>query len=100
MSKSEAPRQTGCGASTLYIFGRRRGMGLSSREVYKVALREYPDVLNVEQLSEVLSVSTKTIYKIIRSGELQHLKAGREYRVPKVMVLQYMKLLQNKDKCI
>ncbi len=55
---------------------------------------------NQEQLSEILSVSTKTVYKIIRSGELSHMKTGREYRVPKVMVLRYMKLLQNKDKSI
>jgi excisionase family DNA binding protein len=75
-------------------------MALSSREIYRATLRGYPDVLNVDQISKVLSVSTKTVYKIIHNGELAHLKTGREYRVPKVMLLQYMKLLQNKDNCI
>lgn len=75
-------------------------MSLSNREIYRVTLRGYPDVLNVGQISEVLGVSTKTVYKIIRNGELSCLKTGREYRVPKVMLLQYMKLIQKKDNCM
>ena len=75
-------------------------MALNSREIYRITLRDYPDVLNVPQIGEVLGVSTKTVYKIIRGGELSYLKTGRSYRVPKVMLLQYMKLLQNKDNCI
>jgi excisionase family DNA binding protein len=75
-------------------------MALSSREIYRVTLKQYPNIMNVEQISEIIGVSTKTVYKLIRGGELPCLKVGREYRIPKVMILQYMKLLQNKDNCI
>lgn len=75
-------------------------MGFNNREIYRTTLRDYPDVLNVEQVSEVLSVSTKTIYKLIRNGEIMYIKAGRTYRIPKMMLLQYMKLFQMKDNCI
>jgi excisionase family DNA binding protein len=69
-------------------------MALSNREIYRVTLRKYPDLLNVEQISGILGVSTKTVYKMIRNGELSYIKTGREYRIPKVTVLQYMNLLQ------
>jgi len=53
----------------------------------------YPDVLNVKQVSEILEISTKTVYKLIKDGSLSSLKVGREFRIPKVMLMQYMKVL-------
>ena len=38
---------------------------ISQREAYKLMLKDYPDVLNIGQMCEILSVSTKTGYKII-----------------------------------
>lgn len=60
------------------------------REAYKVMLKTYPDVLNIEQMCEVLSVSTKTGYKLLKSGTVQSLKVGRSYRIPKVHLLAYL----------
>jgi len=68
-------------------------MDITSQEIYRIVLKEYPDVLNVEQVSEVLEVSKKTVYKLIREGSLSSLKVGREYRIPKVTLLKYMKVL-------
>ena len=59
-------------------------------EAYKVMLKTYPDVLNIEQMCEVLSVSTKTGYKLLKSGTVQSLKVGRSYRIPKVHLLAYL----------
>ena len=35
---------------------------LNPRDAYRVMLRDYPDVLNIDQMCEILSVSTKTGY--------------------------------------
>ena len=43
---------------------------ISQREAYKLMLKDYPDVLNIDQMCEILSVSTKTGYKIIKSGSI------------------------------
>ena len=63
---------------------------MSPREAYKVMLKDYPDVLNIEQVCEILSVSTKTGYKLLKSGTIQSLKVGRSYRIPKAHLLAYL----------
>ena len=50
-------------------------------------LRDYPDVLNIDQMCEILSVSTKTGYALLKKGSIQHLKVGRSYRIPKAHLL-------------
>jgi len=56
---------------------------------YKTMFPGYPDVVNVVQLSQMLDVSTKTVYKLLKNQEIQHKKSGRAYRIPKVHVISY-----------
>ena len=55
-----------------------------------VMLKDYPDVLNIEHLSQILGVSTKTIYNLLKSGYIECLKVGRAYRIPKVYLIGYI----------
>ena len=64
--------------------------GLSQKEAYRVMLREYPDVMNMEQVCRVLGISTKTGYKLIIEGQLRCLKVGRTYRIPKAHLFSYL----------
>ena len=61
-------------------------------EVYSSILREYPDILTVEEMSKALGVSSKTGYQLLRENKVEHLKVGRAYRVPKVHLLSYLRL--------
>ena len=63
-----------------------------SHEIYRVVFRDYPDVLDVKQVSTMLGVSTKMVYKLLRDGSLDYLKIGREYRIPKVNLMKYIKI--------
>ncbi|MBR3297599.1 MAG: helix-turn-helix domain-containing protein [Clostridia bacterium] len=63
---------------------------MTQREAYRLMLRKYPDVMNVDEVSEVLGVSTKTCYKLIRSGKITSLKVGRAYRIPKAHLFSYL----------
>lgn len=63
-------------------------MGFS--EVYRSVLKEYPDILTVEEMSRALDVSTKTGYKLIRENKIECIKVGRSYRIPKAHLLSYM----------
>ena len=65
---------------------------ISQRDAYKIMLKEYPDILSVDQVSEVLGVSTKTCYKILRNGDICCLKVGRTYRVPKAHLFSYLSI--------
>jgi excisionase family DNA binding protein len=53
-------------------------------------LKAYPDVLDIHQIAEVLCVSTKTCYRLLREGIIDSLKIGRCYRVPKTYLLNYL----------
>lgn len=55
-------------------------------------LKEYPDVMDIEQMCEALGISTKTGYKLLKDGKIEYLKIGRAYRIPKAHILHYLKI--------
>lgn len=65
---------------------------ISQRDAYKLMLKDYPDIMNVEQMSEVLGVSTKTGYKLLKEGKISCLKVGRSYRIPKAHLFTYLSI--------
>ena len=67
-------------------------MDTNIKDLYCIMFKEYPDVMDVKQTSGLLGVSTKTVYKLINTGSLSALKVGREFRVPKISLIKYMKL--------
>jgi len=49
--------------------------------------QKYPDLLSVQDLSEIFQVSRNAIYKEIKSGKFgEPIKIGREFRISKVFV--------------
>ncbi|MFR6378145.1 MAG: helix-turn-helix domain-containing protein [Oscillospiraceae bacterium] len=44
-------------------------------------------------MCSALSISKKTGYKLLREGKIAGMKVGRTYRVPKVHVLSYLKIV-------
>ena len=71
----------------------RNGVAIMDITDYKARLRDFPDVMDVPQLSVLLGVSKKTIYSLLKNGELTSVKIGRSYKVPKTHVLKYLKLV-------
>lgn len=65
-------------------------MGFS--DVYRSVLKEYPDIMTVEEMSKALGVSTKTGYKLVRENKIEYIKVGRSYRIPKAHLLSYMRV--------
>ena len=65
---------------------------------YNVRLRDFPDVMNIDQMCEILGISTKTGYRLLKEGTITSLKVGRTYRIPKVHVLTYLRILNNEPK--
>jgi excisionase family DNA binding protein len=54
-------------------------------------LKNYPDVMDIDQVSRFLGVSTKTGYAMLRNGKIAYLKVGRSYRIPKSSLKRYLK---------
>mgnify|MGYP002799585905 FL=1 len=65
---------------------------MSFSDVYETVLKEYPDILTVDEMSKALGVSSKTGYQLLPDNKVEHLKVGRAYRVPKAHLLSYLRL--------
>ena len=53
-------------------------------------LSEYPDVLTVKQLQELLPLGRNSIYNLIRSGAIRHLRAEGKILIPKACLVEYL----------
>ena len=66
---------------------------ISVRDAYRTMFRQYPDVVSVEQMSEMLGVSSKTGYRLLRENSIAHFRVGRSYRIPKLHTLSYLQVI-------
>lgn len=71
---------------------------MNQQEAYKTVFKEYPDILDVEQMSALLKVSKKTAYKLLTQGKIDCLKVGREYKIPKANVIKYLRIGSENEK--
>ncbi len=60
------------------------------RELYKMMFPDYPDIVTVAQLQQMLGVSRHLAYRLIEDGALQGIKIGNSYKIPKVSVINYV----------
>jgi len=76
---------------------KKRGedMDLSVNDAFRSVLRDYPDVMNIEQMSKALGISRKTGYKLLKEGTILAMKVGRTYRIPKIHILSYLRVLHS-----
>jgi len=51
---------------------------------------ELPAVLSVDELKVLLQVSRNTAYSLVRSGRIASVRAGRQFRIPKTAVLEFL----------
>lgn len=62
----------------------------NTKQYYHLMFKNYPDVLSVDELIDVLKISKKTVYKLLKDNKIKHIKTGREYRIPKIYVIDYL----------
>jgi len=65
---------------------------ISQTEAYTLMLLDYPDIMNTQQLCEVLNISPKTAYHILREGKIRSIKVGNAYRIPKAHLFTYLSI--------
>ena len=67
---------------------------MKAQEAYKLMFRDYPDVVTVEQMCEMLGgISTKTGYRLLKNGTIKSFVVGRRYRIPKLYIFEYLELV-------
>ena len=54
------------------------------------SLDELPLALRVEDLMPILGIGRNTAYELVRSGQIRSIKIGRQIRVPKDAVVEFL----------
>lgn len=70
---------------------------VKSIEAYKLIFRDYPDVVSVEQMCEMLNISPKIGYGLLKNNTIEHFKIGKIYKIPKLHIFEYMKVISKSD---
>ena len=60
------------------------------KELYNMMFPDFPDIVTVTQLQEMLGVSRHLAYDLINDGSIRGLKIGNAFKIPKVNVIEYV----------
>jgi len=73
---------------TLCLIGTR--LIVAKNNPKKHNLDNYGDVLQPEDIMAILQIGKNTVYELLKSGELRSLKIGKQYRIPKTFLQDYL----------
>lgn len=59
-------------------------------DLEKVMFSNYKDVVTVEQLAKMLDIGLTLAYRLVRQKTIKSIKVGREYKIPKQFVINYL----------
>ena len=60
------------------------------RDLYQMMFPEYPDIVTVKELREMLGISRKLAYKLIDYGYIHAVKIATTAEIPKIRVINYV----------
>ena len=71
------------------------------KEAYNTMFTSYPDILSIDDLRVMLGKKNKklgitTAYKLLKNNQIPALKIGRQYKIPKINIIDYV-TIQNKN---
>lgn len=53
-------------------------------------LENYPDIINVKHLCEILMISKTTAYRILREKKIKSIRIGERYKIIKSSLIDYI----------
>lgn len=63
---------------------------MNENEAYKYVFKDYPDVVGVSQMCEMLRISQKAGYKLLKERRIVHFKIGKTYKIPKLSLFNFL----------
>ena len=54
-------------------------------------LHDLPMILGVEDLMPILGIGRNTAYELIRSGQIRSVRIGRQIRIPREALLEFLR---------
>lgn len=62
----------------------------NSKEKYEIMFTSYPDLVDINQLSEMLNIGSTLTYRLLKESTIKSMKIGRQYKIPKINVIDYL----------
>ena len=62
------------------------------------SFEELPLTLRVEDLMPILGIGRNTAYELVRSGKIRSIRIGRQLRIPKDAIQDYLVLTEQWEK--
>lgn len=59
-------------------------------QAYDIIFKDYPDVVGVKKLSDMLGIGSKKVYELLRIGKIPAIPCGKKYMVAKINVIEYL----------
>lgn len=59
-------------------------------ERYMMMFKDYPDVVSVQHLQEMLGVGRKIAYLLVKENKIRSVRVERSYKIPKLCVVEYL----------
>ncbi len=71
-------------------------MSENLKENYSLMFTTYPDIVDITQMRKMLGgIGVTLAYKLLKQRKIKSLKIGREYKIPKSCIIEY--LIENKE---
>lgn len=62
----------------------------NTKEKYEIMFTSYPDLVDINQLSKMLNIGSTLTYRLIKENTIKSMKIGRQYKIPKINVIDYL----------
>lgn len=59
----------------------------------RTTLVDYDDVLTSAEVKQILKIGRTKLYELLAKGDIQSIRVGTEYRIPKTAVLEYIYII-------
>ena len=66
-------------------------MSENLKENYSLMFTNYPDIVDIFQMRKMLgNIGISLAYKLLKQKRIKSIKIGREYRIPKSCIIEYL----------
>lgn len=52
--------------------------------------KEYPDIVSVSQMTEMLDIGKNKAYELLSNGEICSIRIGRVHKIPTQSIIEYI----------
>ena len=61
------------------------------KENYSLMFTSYPDIVGITQMRKMLGgIGVTLAYKLLKEKKIKSIKIGREYKIPKSYIIEYL----------